>query len=375
MTPDGESTLYEVVIVGAGPAGATAAKVLAAKERRVAVLERRAAGAAPSGDGWVSVHAASLLAELGLKTKTVAAKPFATVTFYDAELGRTARPSKRGALGYLIETGAFGEALMKAATDAGAELHRPCEVASVRLREEAVTLTTTDGRTVEGRILIAAAGPHSPLTERLLPAARSHPGGRWTARVVSPLDTGSISLTPLSVVLGLDRQGGFGLVLVGESRVAVSVSSSDSGDAVPQLLAGLCRKLAEQQLLPVDLSSAAACARVRHTPAGVALDMDTHVGKHTVVVGEAGGFIAAGSDEGIYPAMWSARIAAEVVDRALSSRHSQDVLMEFDTQWRMAMAEYLRPPNTDTQFLIPLIFTNQPMANRMAAAFFNGENI
>jgi hypothetical protein len=49
--------------------------------------------------------------------------------------------------------------------------------------------------------------------------------------------------------------------------------------------------------------------------------------------------------------------------------------MQFDTRWRLAMADYLRPPNTDMQFLVPLIFTNQPMADRMAAAFFRGENI
>ena len=39
------------------------------------------------------------------------------------------------------------------------------------------------------------------------------------------------------------------------------------------------------------------------------------------------------------------------------------------------MADFLRPPNTDLKLLLPLIFTNQPMADRMAAAFFGGENI
>jgi hypothetical protein len=41
----------------------------------------------------------------------------------------------------------------------------------------------------------------------------------------------------------------------------------------------------------------------------------------------------------------------------------------------MQMANYIRPPHTDIQFLLPLIFTNQPMADRMGAAFFHGENI
>ena len=64
-----------------------------------------------------------------------------------------------------------------------------------------------------------------------------------------------------------------------------------------------------------------------------------------------------------------------VVIEALDGEHSQDVLMTFDSKWRMSMAEYLRPPGTDIQFLLPLIFSNQPMADRMGAAFFAGKNI
>jgi hypothetical protein len=49
--------------------------------------------------------------------------------------------------------------------------------------------------------------------------------------------------------------------------------------------------------------------------------------------------------------------------------------MSFDSLWRMQMADHLRSPHTDIRFLLPLIFSNQPMADRMGAAFFFGENI
>ena len=108
---------------------------------------------------------------------------------------------------------------------------------------------------------------------------------------------------------------------------------------------------------------------------GSALDSDSHVRKHTLMIGDAGGFMSAVSNEGIYPAMWSAVIAADVMHLALSSEHSQDALMDFDSRWRVEMADYLRSPHTDIRFLLPLIFANQPMADRMGAAFFSGENI
>jgi flavin-dependent dehydrogenase len=114
---------------------------------------------------------------------------------------------------------------------------------------------------------------------------------------------------------------------------------------------------------------------VIRSPVATALDTESHVGKHTLVIGDAGGFVAAASNEGIYPAMWSAQIAAEVIENALHANRSQDELISFDSAWRMQMADYLRSPHTDIQFLLPLIFSNQPMANRMGAAFFHGENI
>ena len=67
--------------------------------------------------------------------------------------------------------------------------------------------------------------------------------------------------------------------------------------------------------------------------------------------------------------------AGEVIETALAAPTSQDALMTFDTRWRLEMAEYLRMPNTDMEFLIPLIFSNPPMADRVTNAFFLGENI
>jgi len=141
----------------------------------------------------------------------------------------------------------------------------------------------------------------------------------------------------------------------------------------------LCKTAHERGVVPMDLSPAAAAATVVSSPASAGLDMETHVGKHSLVFGDAGGFVSAASNEGIYPGMWSAQLAAEVAETALQAakngRPTQDELMRFDSLWRIQMADYLRSPHTDIQFILPLIFSNQPMADRMGAAFFSGENI
>lgn len=160
---------------------------------------------------------------------------------------------------------------------------------------------------------------------------------------------------------------------------SIAVNLFTERDRALSSLMALCRTAFEKGLVPHDLSSAAAGAPVFSSPASAGLDMETHVGKHTLVVGDAGGFVSAASNEGLYPAMWSAQLAAEVAAEALESAKkgepAQDHLMRFDSLWRMKMADYLRTPHTDIQFILPLIFSNQPMADRMAAAFFSGENI
>ena len=162
--------------------------------------------------------------------------------------------------------------------------------------------------------------------------------------------------------------------VVSHGRAAEHRGAGDPEETVPKL-AGICRLGVDHGVLPVDLSRQVSAAKARFSPAGAALDMDSHVAKHTLVIGDAGGFVAADSNEGIYPAMWSARIAVEVAEASLAGVHSQDELMAFDSAWRMQVADYLRPAQTDTQFLLPLVFSNQPMANRLGAAFFSGENI
>ena len=197
----------------------------------------------------------------------------------------------------------------------------------------------------------------------------------WTAQVDGHLESPIDGEPRVVIVLGMDKLGSFGVCCQSDQRISVSINwLGEQGDAITSLIA-LCKQAFQHEVLPVDLAAQATRAELVRSPASLALDLDTHVGKHALVFGDAGGFVSAASNEGIFPAMWSAQIASEVLVAALSSPQSQDELMGFDAAWRMKMADYLRSPNTDHQFLLPLIFSNQPMADRMGAAFFSGENI
>ncbi len=369
MTDD----VYDVAIVGAGPAGATAAILLARKGRRVVLLDRKKAGHAALCAGWLSARAKGLLDEIGCRFPDGCIVPFSHVTFYNADCSKSASPKVEGPIGYLVNRVRFDEALIENAASLGAVLLRGEEVKDVRLNESQVILKQTS-TSIQSRLLVLATGRAQELASRVGFSPRGSDVPTWVAQVSEPHPS-TVAQPQVAVILGLDTRGSFGFCTQGKERCTLSANLiGDESQVVPSLVQ-LAKTVASKGLAPGDLSLQAAKAKPIRCPAGWALDMDTHVAKHTLLIGDAGGFIAAASNEGIYPAMWSARIAAEVIDKALGSPYSQDELMTFDTQWRMQLADHLRSPHTDIRFLLPLIFSNQAMADRMAAAFFFGENI
>lgn len=369
---------FDVMVIGAGPAGATAATLLAQGGHRVGLLDRAKFPRGGAFAGWLNGRAAPLLAKLGVPVKPLLDCSFKNVLFYNADLSKQAKPNLSEAPGYLIDRWEFDNALVSTARSEGVEILDGRVVRDMQLKEAGVSILCEDSNRVEGRLLILATGRSGELLDRVGVARDRAHKPVWCAQVDAPLPSAA-SEPVVAVVLGLDRRGGFGMCCVSRKWFSIAVNLFTERDRASSSLVTLCRTAFEKGLVPNDLSSTAAGAPVFSSPASAGLDMETHVGKHTLVVGDAGGFVSAASNEGLYPAMWSAQLAAEVAAEALESAKkgepAQDHLMRFDSLWRMKMADYLRTPHTDIQFILPLIFSNQPMADRMAAAFFSGENI
>lgn len=98
------------------------------------------------------------------------------------------------------------------------------------------------------------------------------------------------------------------------------------------------------------------------------------VANRTLLIGPAGGFCSA-CGEDIYPNCWSAVFAADVMKKALKERHLQDALQPFRQKWRTTLGEYLRGPQQNLKFLLPLVYRNQVMTTRLAEAVLQGKNV
>jgi len=94
----------------------------------------------------------------------------------------------------------------------------------------------------------------------------------------------------------------------------------------------------------------------------------------TLLVGPAGGFYSA-CGEDIYPNVWSALFASDALKKALKEPHLQDALAPYRQNWRTTLGDYLRGPQQNLRFLLPLVYRNQVMTTRLSEAILLGKGM
>ena len=98
------------------------------------------------------------------------------------------------------------------------------------------------------------------------------------------------------------------------------------------------------------------------------------VGNRTLLFGPAGGFYSAAGED-IYPNCWSAIFAAEVAKKALKETHMQDGLQADRHTWGATLGDYLRGPQQNLKFLLPLVYRNPVMCARLAESILTGASV
>jgi flavin-dependent dehydrogenase len=98
------------------------------------------------------------------------------------------------------------------------------------------------------------------------------------------------------------------------------------------------------------------------------------VANRTLLIGPAGGFFTACAED-IYPNCWSALFAADVMKKALKERHLQDALQPYRHKWGATLGDYLRGPQQNLRFLLPLVYRNSTMTTRLAEAILFGKSV
>jgi geranylgeranyl reductase family protein len=337
----------EVIVAGAGPAGATAAARLAEAGVRVLLVERSALPRNKPCGGGLSARVLTRFPwarDIFARVDTHAVSEL----YLEGPSGAVFRMTSPTPAVLLIRRLEFDGALARRAVDAGATLEAPVEIGQASQDADGVTLRTRDGRSLRAPIVIAADGVNSVIARRL----GMNPG--WPAANVAldmmeeapQANLRASEPGTLSVFYGFGGAHGYAYIFPKVAHVNVGIG---------YLLSYFRERVARA---PYDLQREfVAYLRDRGMVEGeserrfftpfmipVGGPLRTTAEGRVLLAGDAGGFVNGFSAEGIYYAMVTGELAASAV---LAARQGSTIAPDrarrlYVRAWRAEIGAELR---------------------------------
>src|SRR3990170_4946966 len=327
----GPATDYDLIVVGAGPAGASAAiaALRARPSARVLLLDRAPLGRDKvCGDG-IAPHAIAELDALGVRG-VLPEEIVATVRL--SAPGGSSVAAVTSAAGYVIPRRIFDERLARAAIDAGAEF----------AQSKVTAVSQVGGRvTVNGDlsapVLIAADGSNSAVRHLVGQPSNSGSALAVALRGYAPTPAG----TPRELVIRWDLQRAGGLCYAwafptsrGTTNVGYGMSSAAITGGRAQLVARLRELLPEYDLEGVELTGHTLPLTISRPPAAVG---------RVLLVGDAASLVNPFTGEGIYSAIVSGALAGTAAVESTGSAapdYRRRLAARFGVQHRQTRSLY-----------------------------------
>jgi flavin-dependent dehydrogenase len=209
---------HDALIIGAGPAGAAAARLLAQAGWRVALVEKSEFPRRKVCGEFISAPTMAVLQDCGVAASflATAGPPVTRVGVY---AGDTLLSTRREQIwGRALGREHLDTMLRDAAVSAGATLLQPAEVTTLQRTSDGFVGTLEDGREVAARIVVAACGSWNARGLFALPDERAGAGDLFAFKAHFQAGALPAGLMPL-----LAFPGGYGgLVHSDQGRISLS---------------------------------------------------------------------------------------------------------------------------------------------------------
>ncbi len=306
----------DVIVVGAGPAGSTAARARAQRGVRVALLERHVFPRNKPCGGGIT---ARVLVRFPDVAAALAEIPVHTVSRMSlaAPGGETATLTSDRPAVVLIRRWDFDYLLARMAVQAGAQLLQGVAASRVTPVDEGVEVVDREGRTLRARYVVGADGVNGIVARRV----GLNPGWRPTSVALdmmeeTPADVlGCVDSDRLWVSYGHGTADGYAYIFPKREHVNVGI-----GYRLSYYREHVAKQpYSLQEDLVAELRAAGALrgrsSRQHFTPSLVPIGgpvRRTACGR-VLLAGDAAGFVNAYTAEGIYYAMVSGELAARAI--------------------------------------------------------------
>jgi flavin-dependent dehydrogenase len=346
--------MYDVAIIGGGPAGSTAAALLAHAGRRVIVFEREKFPRFHIGESLLP-FSMKAFTRLGLHEKFLRAgfmkkhggeiigacsEPGTKFYFKDGYRSQTDHA-------YQVTRGDFDKLLLDHAAECGAEVHEATSVDRVQFSKDDVELairSNGSSRSIRARYVIDASGRASMLGRQFKIKKTydhlqklsifAHYDGVWRAEGID----GTLTV----LLRAIDRW--FWLIPLTSERTSIGVVLDSEIFRKSKLSAEdfLEQALAEQPIVAKRMMSARRVSQV-YAEADFSYRSARLHGGRWLLAGDAAGFIDPIFSSGVFLAVFSGEQCADVLHEVLAHpRKTKRLLAGYDRAVNRAMDIYLR---------------------------------
>lgn len=342
--------MIDVLIIGGGPAGSTAATLLARKGFAVTLLERERFPRFQVGESLLPYNN-DLFERLGVTvpmTKgSFTPKYGAGFVTADGSLGYTFRFIENLPEAYhssfQVKRAEFDELLLRHAAANGVDVREETAVTAVELADpKRAIVTTSNGERIEARFVVDASGHGAFLGNRI--------GGKEDVEALKKV---AIFAHYKNVPRPEGRDAGNTMIVVLRDAwfwlIPVSADTMSVGLVVSRDHLKSCGLSAEELLDQTIAGAPYLAERVkkedRVTQVYVRRDFSFSVkrrsGKNFALIGDAAGFLDPIFSTGVFMAMKSADLAADAIEQRLR-KGSMRLLRRYDRSFESAMNKYFR---------------------------------
>jgi geranylgeranyl reductase family protein len=330
---------YDVVVVGAGPAGSTAAKFLSEKGIHVLLLDKSSFPRdKPCGGG---LPARVIKRYKYLEENALIDSYSYQIRLHSFSLKHKIDIEKNEPIVAMVLRNTFDEGLANLATRNGAVFLTGKPIKHIKISEEKTHLTLIDGTEIESHYVIAADGIWGSFGKQL--------GIRQSSKNIGVCIVEEFPLpkTTLDQYLSEKRQvhihlnfqgvAGYGWVFpkaehinIGICEFRQAIGPKKEKKNIKNIYENYLKILKETKLIPPTLQSKNPKGGVFPTSPVEQTSLD-----RVLLCGDAAGMVNPLTGEGIYSAMVSGEIAAEVIKEALESGiTNKKILQGYQARWK-----------------------------------------
>jgi digeranylgeranylglycerophospholipid reductase len=330
---------YDVIVVGAGPSGSTAARSIALGGYNVLLVEEHPKVGIPTHcTGKISVNACR---ELNLEPPTVLNELRGAI--FHSPSGATVTVERKETQAYVVDRADFDRCLAMRAVESGATLSTNSRVRRVVVKESGVSVSLSGGeenRECSCRVLVAADGANSGMARQMGLYTKKTSEVRFGAqKEVSELAEDDSAFA--EVFFGREYAPGFFAWLVPTGSRSARVGLAVKPDTGMHPMEYLDRLIGSHPSLSPRLSNAALSGGIVHIiPTGGCLKRT--VSKGLLIVGDAAGQVKSTTGGGLYYGMLSAQIAGRAICDSLQNNPlvlNETNLEPYEKEWRQRLGE------------------------------------